>query len=82
MGGDVLIGRVTSKELKIFPMELGFFEKLRIFQVGGLRLFHNGWGNFRVVETFTRSEVFLFSCRLRFLFFDGGGVEADIFPEA
>ena len=32
--GDGLIGRVTSKELKKFPMELGFFEKLRIFQVG------------------------------------------------
>ena len=40
--GDGLIGRVTSKELNIFPMELAFFEKLRIFQVGGLRLFHNG----------------------------------------
>ena len=36
-----MIGRVTSKELKIFPMELGIFEKLRTFQVGGLRLFHN-----------------------------------------
>ena len=23
-------------------VKLGFFEKLRIFQVGGLRLFHNG----------------------------------------
>ena len=33
-GGDGLIGRVTSKELKIFPMELGFFEKLRIFKWG------------------------------------------------
>ena len=42
MGGYGLIGRVTSKEWKIFPMELGFFEKLRIFQVEGLRLFHNG----------------------------------------
>ena len=43
MGGYGLIGRVTSKEWKIFPMiELGFFEKLRIFQVAGLRLFHNG----------------------------------------
>ena len=31
-GGDGLIGRVTSKELKNFPMELGFFEKLRIFK--------------------------------------------------
>ena len=30
--GDGLIGRVTSKELKTFPMELGFFEKLRIFK--------------------------------------------------
>ena len=40
--GDGLIGRVASKVLKIFPMELGLFEKLRIFQVGGLRLFHNG----------------------------------------
>ena len=26
-----------------------------------------------MVETFTRSDVFSFSCRLRFLFFDGGG---------
>ena len=69
------MGRVTSKELKIFPMELGFFEKLRIFQVGGLRIFHNGSGNFRVVETFTRSDVFSFSCRLRFSLFlmTGGG---------
>ena len=50
------------------------FEKLRIFQVGGLRLFHNGSGNFRVVETITRSDVFSFFCRLRFsFFFDGGG---------
>ena len=31
---DGLIGRVTSKELKNFPMELGFFEKLRIFKWG------------------------------------------------
>ena len=30
--------------------------------------------NFRVVETFTRSDVFSFSCRLRFSsFFDSGG---------
>ena len=29
-----LIGQVTSKELKNFPMELGFFEKLRIFKWG------------------------------------------------
>ena len=36
-----------------------------------------------MVETFTRSDVFSFSCRLRFSFFDGGGGgEADIFPEA
>ena len=36
-----------------------------------------------MVETFTRSDVFSFSCRLRFFFFDsGGGGEADIFPEA
>ena len=75
MGGYGLIGRVTSKEWKIFPMELGFFEKLGIFQVGSLKLFHNGRGNFRVVETFTRSDVFSFSCRLRFSFFlmAGGG---------
>ena len=35
-----------------------------------------------MVETFIRSDVFLFSCRLRFSFFDGrgGGGEADIFP--
>ena len=26
-----------------------------------------------MVETFTRSDVFSFSCRLRFSFFDGGG---------
>ena len=26
-----------------------------------------------MVETFTRSDVFLFSCRLRFSFFAGGG---------
>ena len=38
--GDGLISRVTSKELKIFPMELGFFfENLRIFQVEGLSFF-------------------------------------------
>ena len=36
-----------------------------------------------MVETFTRSDVFSFSCRLRFSFFDGGGGgEAAIFPEA
>ena len=36
-----------------------------------------------MVKTFTRSDVFSFSCRLRFSFFDGeGGEEADIFPEA
>ena len=34
MGGYGLIGRVTSKELKTFPMELGFSEKLRIFKWG------------------------------------------------
>ena len=34
MGVDGLIGRVTSKELKSFPMELGFIEKLRIFKWG------------------------------------------------
>ena len=28
------MGRVTSKEFKTFPMELGFFEKLRIFKLG------------------------------------------------
>ena len=26
-----------------------------------------------LVETFTRSDVFSFSCRLKFSFFDGGG---------
>ena len=36
-----------------------------------------------MVETFTRSDVFSFSYRLRFSFFDGeGGGEADIFLEA
>ena len=34
-----------------------------------------------MVETFTRSDVFSFSCKLRISFFDGGG-EADILPEA
>ena len=33
-----------------------------------------------MVETFTRSDVFSFPCRLRF-FFHGGG-KADIFSEA
>ena len=75
-----LIGRVRYfKGVENFPM---VFERLRIFQVGGLRLFHNVWDNFRVVETFTRGNVFSFSCRLRFSFFDGGRREADIFPEA
>ena len=32
--GDGLISRVTSRELKIFPMGLGFFEKLKIFKWG------------------------------------------------
>ena len=32
MANRGLIGRVTSKEFNFFPMELGFFEKLRIFQ--------------------------------------------------
>ena len=32
--GDGLIDRVTSKELKNFPMKLEFFEKLRIFKWG------------------------------------------------
>ena len=35
-----------------------------------------------MVETFTRSDVCSFSCRLRFSFFMAGGGEADIFPEA
>ena len=36
-----------------------------------------------MVETFTRSDVFSFSCRLRFsFFFDGGGGKADVFTEA
>ena len=35
-----------------------------------------------MVETFTSSDVFSFSCRLRFLFLMAGGGEADIFPEA
>ena len=26
-----------------------------------------------MVETFTRSDIFSFSCRLRLSFFDGGG---------
>ena len=35
-----------------------------------------------MVETFTRSDVFSFSCRLRFPFLWRGGGKADIFPEA
>ena len=35
-----------------------------------------------MVETFTRSDVFSFSCRLRFPFCLMSGGEADIFPEA
>ena len=36
-----------------------------------------------MVETFTRSDVFSFSCRLRFSFsLMAGEGEADIFPEA
>ena len=70
-------GLLQIKELKIFPMELGFMRNWEFFKWGGggSRLFHNGWGNFRVVETFTRSDVFSFSCRLRFYFFwwRGGG---------
>ena len=38
----------------------------------------------RGVMSFTRSDVFSFTCRLRFIFLmaGGGGGEADIFPEA
>ena len=35
-----------------------------------------------MVETFTRSDVFRFLVDGDFLFFDGGGGEAGIFPEA
>ena len=35
-----------------------------------------------VVETFTRSDVFSFSCRLRFSFFDGGVGRLIFFSEA
>ena len=36
-----------------------------------------------MVETFMRSDVFSFSCRLRFSFFDGGeGGRLIFFPEA
>ena len=34
-----------------------------------------------MVETFTRSDVFSFSCRLRFSFFLMLGGEADIFSD-
>ena len=34
-----MIDRVTSKEFKIFPMELGIFEKLKIFKGGGFEAF-------------------------------------------
>ena len=70
--GDGLIGRVTSKELKNFSMEFGFFEKLRIFKwgVGSVFIMVEVVS---VVETFTiGSDVFSFSCRLRF-FMAGGG---------
>ena len=35
-----------------------------------------------MVETFTRSDVFSFSCRLRFSFFMAWGREADIFSRS
>ena len=73
------------KGVENFSDGVRVFWEIENFQVGGggLRLFHNGWGNFKVVETFTRSDVFSFSCRLRFSFFlAGGGGEADICPEA
>ena len=35
-----------------------------------------------MVETFTRSDVFSFFCRLRFSFYSWPGGKADIFPEA
>ena len=34
-----------------------------------------------MVEIFTRSDVFSFSCGFRFSFFGGGGGEADIFQK-
>ena len=42
MGGWQIDRPGYLKGVENFPMELGFFEKLKIFQVGGLRLFHNG----------------------------------------
>ena len=57
------------KGVENFSDGVSFFFEFRNFQVGGLRLFHNGRGNFRVFETFTRSDVFSFSFRLRFSFF-------------
>ena len=65
MGG--CLDRVTSKELTIFPRELRFFEKLKIFQVEGVIL---GW------LKLLRGVIFFF------LVAGGGGGEADIFPEA
>ena len=59
-----------------FPMELGFFEKLRIFR----------WG-FEAILVWLKLlrgvMFFSFSCRLGFSFFlMAGRGEADIFPEA
>ena len=72
------------KGVENFSDGVRVFWEIENFQVGrGLRLFHNGWGNFRVVEIFTRSDVFPFSCRLRFSsFFDGGGREGWYFSRS
>ena len=40
MGG--WLDRVTSKELKFFPRELGFLRNFENFSSGDVRLFHNG----------------------------------------
>ena len=74
--GGVDIGLVISKELKNFPMELGFFEKLRIFKWGVGVIFHNGWGKILGWLELLRGVMFfrfLVDWDFLFLWWRGGG---------
>ena len=69
------------KGVENFSDGVKVFWEIENFQVGGLMLFHNGWGNFRVVETFTRSDVFFVFLEIEIFFFlMAGRGKADIFP--
>ena len=70
------------KGVENFSDGVRVFWEIENFQVGGLRLFHNGWGNFRVIETFTRSDVFLFLVGRDFLFLDVGEGEGWYFSRS